>query len=148
MNTSFLHPILLQYICRKEGCWSTNYSKEEWKNCLNQYGKKLNKKVDEHIRQDAVGLEAIEKNNPASDKSDTESIKETIGALVLDVGPLPAFKTSNEQHLTSVGYVGNAEVMANCLANKTFEHEITTEVPRHPEEIGPLNLEKCRFMGV
>lgn len=103
------------HICRKEGCWSKNHSKEERKIYLNQYRQKLKKKVDKHIRQYAVDLETIEENNFTSDESDTESIKETIDALVLEVGSLPVSKTSNEQLITSVGYVLNAEVMANCF---------------------------------
>lgn len=132
-------------ICRKEGCWSTNHSKEERKNYLNQYRQKLDKKVDTHICQYAVELEAIEENNPASDESDTESIKGTIEALVLEVGTLPASKTSDEQYFTSVGYVVNAKVMADCLANKAFEHANITEVPRHSEEIGQPNFEKFLY---
>ncbi|KAI0995978.1 hypothetical protein K3495_g12203 [Podosphaera aphanis] len=112
---------------------------------INQHRQKLNKKVDKHIRQYAVDLGKIEENNFTSEESNTESIKETIDAIVLEVDSLPVSKTSNEQFITSFGYVLNAEVMANRLANKALEHSITTEIPRHTEEIGQLNLEKFPY---
>ncbi|KAI0993086.1 hypothetical protein K3495_g15098 [Podosphaera aphanis] len=87
----------------------------------------------------------MEENNFNREESDTESIKGAIDAMVLEVDSLPVSKTSNEQFLTSFGYVLNSEVMGNRLANKAHEHTITTEIPRHTEKIGQLNLEKFPY---
>ena len=119
-------------ICHKEGCWSSNHSKEE-RDKLNQRLKnRVSNGFDRHMdRRVAQYIAEYEGIDSGSENEDEELDKE-FEALILDAPPeIPLSpleeKDETRNFITSFGSMAYAESMTMNLANRSFAHSISLD---------------------
>jgi hypothetical protein len=109
-------------VCKKEGCWSSNHSKEEQEESRKKFKARFSQRFDKYTRQYIVDYEGTENND-----DDLDSIDEDIEALIVtddysqeDLEPAKHFTTS-----FSVLEPERAFDITTTLANQSLVHALT-----------------------
>lgn len=133
------------HVCRKEGCWSTEHSKDEQEDAIRKYKERLNHRNDRSARAYIMGDES-EEDTPNND-SDDDDLDHQMDDLNID--------DRNDSLFTSFGTAAGAEALTIRLADNSFEHAITastlvTDVPTDPFQYttSPGRYTEDRFYGV
>jgi hypothetical protein len=108
------------FVCQKEECWSTKYSKDERETTKQKFKNRLNRffiRIDHYISE-------YEKTNLSSSysKNDSDTDLEEIKTSIINLSSLSLFSNSNnlwnvETFITSFDSVDNAETMITNLVN-------------------------------
>jgi hypothetical protein len=89
------------FVCDKEGCWSSNHSKEEREESRKKFRAKFNQRFDKYTRQYIADYEGTEDST-----DDLDSIDEAIEALIVTDADADAEQTDfepAEHFVTSFG---------------------------------------------
>jgi hypothetical protein len=111
-------------VCEKEGCWSSNHSKEEREESRRKFKARFTPRFDKYTRQYITDYEGTEDN-----EDDLDSIDEDIEALIVtddynQEDPEPA-----EHFTTSFGVLEpeRAFDITTTLANQSLAHKATKQ---------------------
>jgi hypothetical protein len=108
-------------VCNKEGCWSSNHSKEEREESRKRFKAKFNQRFDKYARQYVANYEG-------ADDDDLDSIDEAIEALIVtDTLPNEDNPEPTEHFITSFGALEpqRAFDITTNLANQSLTHALT-----------------------
>ena len=123
------------FVCKKEGCWSTNHSKLEVETSRNGFRNKhmgryntKGQRFEERLNQYIAAYEGDE-----TDDSEYEELDEIFGDLTLDTGStdLPYNPDSNTYFTNSISEEGASLIVKN-LADRSMIHVLTNTVPANP----------------
>jgi hypothetical protein len=120
------------FVCRNEGCWSSNHSKEEQEESKRRYRSKILQHYDRNTRQYITGYEGTEQEEETYDNEfEEETLDDTIQTLMTDSESLPPIEEQSEQFFTSLGKVQNESAMEIVakLADRAFTHALTGAKP-------------------
>jgi hypothetical protein len=116
------------FICKKEGCWSTNHTKEEQEESKKRFKAQLTRhpRFDRYTKQYIADFEGVQ----PSDDDDFDSLEEAIEALVVLATDGDTDKDA-EQFITSLGVLQpeQATNIASKLADRSTLHAITGQSP-------------------
>jgi hypothetical protein len=115
------------FVCDKEGCWSSNHSKEEREESRKKFRAKFSQRFDRYTRQYIANYEVVD-----DDTDDLDSIDEAIKApMIADTDTLPNKDDldSAEHFTTSFGVLEpqRAFDITTDLANQSLTHALTCE---------------------
>ena len=120
------------FVCRNEGCWSSNHSKEEQEESKRRYRSKILQHYDRNTRQYITGYEGTEQEEETYDNEfEEETLDDTIQTLMTDSKSLPPIEEQPEQFFTSLEKVQNESAMEIVakLADRAFTHALTGAKP-------------------
>jgi signal recognition particle GTPase len=110
-------------VCEKEGCWSSNHSKEEREESRKKFKARFSQRFNKYTRQyiaDYKGSEASE--------DDLDSVDEAIEAMIVTDKDDQSDPELVEQFMTSFGVLGpqTARDITTTLANQSLTHALTS----------------------
>jgi hypothetical protein len=111
-------------VCNKEGCWSSNHSKEEREESRKKFKAKFNQRFNQYARQYIADYEGTDNE----DEDDLSSIDEAIEALIVtDTLPNEDNSEPVEHFITSFGALEpqRAFDITTNLANQSLTHALT-----------------------
>jgi hypothetical protein len=124
------------FVCNKDGCWSTNHTKEEQESSKKNFTKSFDRQMRQYINE----YEGTE--DPRDDTgSDTDSTRDPAEAMIFDFSAIDlaqghqdkelAQPTQSTQFFTSVGPIEHTDAFNTVteLANRSFAHSITANDP-------------------
>jgi hypothetical protein len=94
------------FVCRNEGCWSSNHSKEEQEELKRRYRSKILQYYYRNTRQYITDYEGTEQEEGTYDNEfEEEILHDTTQTLMTDSESLPPIEEQPEQFFMSLGKV-------------------------------------------
>lgn len=133
------------FICKKEGCWSSNHTKEEQESEKRRFKAQFNQRFDKYARQYIAEFEGARE----TEEDDSDGINEAIEAMI--AGDIvdqdnqdqdqDQDQDQSEHFITAFGTLQSQEAMdiTTQLANQSFQHGITAKDTPRSDLIGAEN---------
>ena len=89
------------FVCRNEGCWSSNHSKEEQEESKKRYRTKILQHYDRNTRQYITDYEGTGEDETPDPDPEENDLEETVQTLMIDSGTPPPPLSRNNPNCSS-----------------------------------------------